>query len=327
MGIRLKLLLYIIPLVALSLLMLGYFSYRTLVEGFEEQVKLEGAQLCQMAAGRIEQKLDECYSNMLVLQSEATKELEAAGTLHFQELLRNGNSLTARLVQRFAVRHSPFAQIRIVRADGNILLAARGMEIVKQAGVALEEPIFLQAVAVGYNKRLPFQFPAGSVKGSATTTFSVPLYSKTLSESLFGFVFLDLDLKYVERIVKEMNALVSANYILFDGAADIIVDNTQSTEARASIRQTLGDMVASPEPRERHAVTSTQQHDLYLTVKPVKEYIAFREPIPQERWYIAVARSGSPLHAAFRRTQFLFFFILGVVLTIGIAGTFFVARR
>jgi two-component system NtrC family sensor kinase len=66
---------------------------------------------------------------------------------------------------------------------------------------------------------------------------------------------------------------------------------------------------------------------MYLTTKPVKEYIAFREPIPEERWSIAAAPTSSPLQAAFRRTQILFFLILGGALALGIMGTILISRN
>jgi signal transduction histidine kinase len=59
----------------------------------------------------------------------------------------------------------------------------------------------------------------------------------------------------------------------------------------------------------------------------VKEYIAFREPIPEERWYLAVVRTETPLLAAFHRSQMIFLLIIVFGLIIATAGTFYISKK
>ncbi len=327
-GIRTRLLLYTIPLIVLPILLLGFFSYRSLKGGFEEQVQLEGEQLCQAAASRVEQKLDECYANMLVLQTEVAKEWESSSAFQLNGVMSSESTLTGRLAQRFVIRHSPFVQIRIVRADGEEMLVVRGLHPEQQSGSALHEPMFLQAVAMSFSKRIPIQFPVHTVNGKSVTTFSAPIFSRVRIDSLLGFVFLDLDVRFAERVVNEMNVFQSGNYVLFDDAGNIIAENSSTTFVRAISgmhSSQVYDLVEGT--RDYHSATSLRLDDAYLTTRPVKEYIAFREPIPQERWSIAAVPTSSPLQAAFRRTQILFFLILGGALALGIMGTILISRN
>lgn len=311
MGIRTRLLLYTVPLIVLPMCLLGFFAYRFLARGFEEQLRLENAQLSQMAASRIEQKLDECYANMLVLQSEADKERQTIGNAAFIERLHDGSALTARLTQRFSIRHNPFVQLRIVGADGETLLRTRGLDFADTRASALADSNFLQVVSVGFGKRSPSQFPATHRDGAWMTTFAAPIFANQMvrnerADLLFGFLLLDLDLRFVNGMLDQLNEMQSGGYVVVDGAGNVIAQNA-STEFPNKQRQLRNDRAQ--------------------TMLPIKEYIAFREPMPEERWYVSVAVSSSPLQAAFRNTQITFLLILGAALTAGIAGIFFIARK
>jgi signal transduction histidine kinase len=323
MGIRARLLLYTLPLIIVPMCSLGFFSYRFLAQGFEEQLRLEGAQLCQMAASRIEQKLDECYANILVLQTEASKEWATIGSALFAERLRDGSALTARLAQRFAIRHSPFVQVRIVRADGEALLHAGGLDFAGMPRSALHDSIFLQAVAVGFSKRLPTQFPASMHDSTYHTTFAAPLFRATPEESLIGLVLLDLDIRSIDRILSEVNALQPGDYVVVDGAGQVLADHASPTRSRNRMIGMIRNL-----PRRLESPRQVGEgRDSMLMVQPVKEYIAFREPVSQERWYIGAAAVSSPLLAAFRNTQIAFLLILGTALSAGIMGSVFIARK
>jgi signal transduction histidine kinase len=65
----------------------------------------------------------------------------------------------------------------------------------------------------------------------------------------------------------------------------------------------------------------------FISSRPVKEYIAFREPIPEERWHLGLVRAETPLFIAFRRSQILFFVILASGLAMAIAGAFFISQK
>ncbi len=321
MRIRTRLLFYILPLIILPILVLGFFSYRSLKGGFEEQVQLEGEHLSQMTASRIEEKLDECYADMLVLQSEASKEWSTSSA--FSDGLTTGNTLTGRLAQRFVIRHSPFVQARIVRADGKELLVVRGLHQTQERGSALNDAMFMPAVAMSFSKRIPIQFPIDTISGNPITTFSAPVFSST---SLVGFVFFDLDLRFAARIVNEMAVFQPGRYILFDDAGKVIAEDSSRSHGHAEFLKSL--VGSSSVGTHGHRLSGSMFPDnSYLTIRPVKEYIAFREPIPEERWYIAVAPTASPLQAAFHRTQILFFLILALALTSGIIGTVLVSRN
>lgn len=323
MGIRTRLLLYTIPLIVVPICLLGFFAYRFLASGFEEQLRLEGTTLCQIAASRIEQKLDECYANMLVLQSEAAQEWQTLGNARFIERLGDGSALTARLAQRFAIRHSPYVQVRIVRADGEVLLHASGLDFARTPSSALDDSIFLQAVAVGFSKGLPTQFPAIVQDQTCQTTFAAPLFRDGKENSLLGLVLLDLDVRFVKHILGQVNALQSGDYVVVDGAGNVLAEHAVTKRSTDTMMRIIGNLpqgFVSPTP-------TGEDREHALTVLPVKEYIAFREPVAQERWYVGAATVSSPLQAAFRKTQITFLLILGAALTAGIMGIFFIGRK
>ena len=59
----------------------------------------------------------------------------------------------------------------------------------------------------------------------------------------------------------------------------------------------------------------------------MKEYIAFLEPIPEERWYLAVVRTETPLLSAFHQSRRVFLIIVVVGFIIAVAGTFYISKR
>lgn len=326
MGIRTRLLLYTVPLIVLPMCLLGFFAYRFLARGFEQQLRLESAQLSQIAASRIEQKLDECYANMLVLQSEADKERQTIGSAAFIERVHDGSALTARLTQRFAIRHSPFVQLRIVGADGETLLRTRGLDFADTRASALVDSNFLHVVSVGFGKRSPSQFPATHRDGAWMTTFAAPIFANQMvrnerADVLFGFLLLDLDLRFVNGMLDQLNEMQSGGYVVVDGAGNIIAQNASPEFSNKQRRSMILNESFGPTRFQKSGDDRAQ------TMLPIKEYIAFREPVPEERWYVSVAVSSSPLQTAFQNTQITFLLILGAALTAGIAGIFVIARK
>jgi len=67
--------------------------------------------------------------------------------------------------------------------------------------------------------------------------------------------------------------------------------------------------------------------NLWSEPVPVNDNIAFKEPIPEERWYLGMARAETPLLSAFRQSQILFGVVLAFGLALAIAGTFYIARK
>lgn len=318
---------YTIPLIVVPVALFGIVSYRLLKDGFEEQIQLEGIQLCQIAASRIEQRLDECYANMLVLQSEAEQEWNTMSTQEFAAAMKTNSSLTARLAQRFATRHSPVARIRVATADGRLLLVVRGLSSIFPDSSILGEPAFLTAVTIGFGSRSPQQLHVQDYSDRGTTSFVAPVFSRASEESLLGIILLDLDIGFAARIVEDMNALQPGAYFLFDAARNIIAAAGHNPVAADAIVRKASEMRAETGLMEHHGARSSAAGGMYISTRPVKEYIAYRQPVPEERWYIAAARSASPLQDAFDKTQVVFLLILGVAVATGVAGTVVVARR
>jgi signal transduction histidine kinase len=83
----------------------------------------------------------------------------------------------------------------------------------------------------------------------------------------------------------------------------------------------------NPQPVFVHRDYSAGGKRFFVSAQPVKEYIAFREPIPEERWYLAIVRSEIPLLAAFRRNQLLFLAVLAFGFVISVAGTLYISQK
>ncbi len=328
MRIRNKLFLFVIPLAMLPLLLVGLYAYQSLLKGFEEQAYLADQQLCLSTAAGIEQVLDECHDNLNLLSSMLSTWLSQPDGRRLEQMIARKNPI-AEFAQSLALRRSPYLQIRLLAPEGKELFIARGLVRNFELGSALDEPIFLQAVSVSG------QFPphAQDRDGRGVTTFSERLlHNRTAhDQTLLGFVFLDLDLEAISKILRAA-AATPGYYFLFDGSGRILADGGEAplfeTELQTENYQALLQQIrANPKPAFSHRAYRMAGKRFFISSRPVKEYIAFREPIPEERWYLGLVRAETPLFIAFRRSQILFFVILASGLAMAIVGAFFISQK
>jgi signal transduction histidine kinase len=328
MRIRSKLFLFVIPLAMLPLLFVGLYAYQSLLKGFEEQAYLDDQRLCLSVAAGIEQVLDECHDNLNLLSSMLSTWLSQPDRQRLELMIARENPIKE-FAQSLALRHSPSLQIRLLAPEGKELFIARGLIRNSELGSALDEPIFLQAVSVSG------QFPpnAQNRDGRGVTTFSERLiHGRTIhDQTLLGFVFLDLDLEAISKILRAA-ATTPGYYFLFDGSGRILADGGAAplfaaelqTESHQSLLQQI---CANPQPAFSHQAYRMAGKRFFVSSRPVKEYIAFREPRPEERWYLGLVRAETPLFMAFRRSQILFFVILASGLALAISGAFFISQK
>jgi signal transduction histidine kinase len=233
-----------------------------------------------------------------------------------------------------AIYHSPYVRIRFIASDGRELFITQGLKKDFNLGSALDESIFLQAVSVSG------QFPPLKREHDSlwVTTFSIPLnYAKGATPwgydvALLGFIFLDLDMASLSKILREMAATRPGYYFLFDGSGSIIAEGGTSLISagdpnyehyQSALRQVRDD----PKPNFSHHAFDAGEQRFFIGSQPVKEYIAFKEPIPQERWYLSVVNTETPLLSAFRQSQMLFFVVLAFGIVLSIAGTFYISKK
>lgn len=237
MRVRTKISLFVIPLAILPLLLVGLFSYQSLLKGFEEQAYLDDQQLCLIAATRIEKALDESRDGTLLLSSLLSSKLNKRGDQRVdldpvkrervEKLLEGDDNPIKEFARGLAIRYSPCVRIRLIGPDGKELFKTQGMTEEFELGSALHDPIFLQAVAVSVANRYLCQFsPVERCHdGKRRTTFSIPLYYGEGSRGvLMGFVFLDLDLEAFSKILLEMETTRPGYYFLFDGSGKIMAE-------------------------------------------------------------------------------------------------------
>jgi hypothetical protein len=307
MRIRNKLFLFVIPLAMLPLLLVGLYAYQALLKGFEEQAYLDDQQLCLNAAAGIEQVLDECHDNLNLLSSMLLTWLSQPDRQRLEQMIARQNPIKE-FAQSLALRYSPYLQIRLIAPEGKELFIARGLSRNFKLGSALDEPIFMQAVSVSG------QFPphAKNRHGQGVTTFSERLIHSpaVYDQTLLGFVFLGLDLEAISKILRAA-AATPGYYFLFDGSGRILADGGEAplfeTESQTESDQSLLQQIrANPKPAFFHQACRVADQRFFINSRPVKEYIAFREPIPEERWYLGLVRVETPLFIAFRRSQILF---------------------
>jgi signal transduction histidine kinase len=329
MRIRTKLFLFVIPLAMLPLLLVGLYAYQSLLKGFEEQAYLADQQLCLSAAAGIEQILDECHDNLNLLSSMLSTWLSRPDERRLEQMIARENPIKE-FAQSLALRYSPYLQIRLLAPEGKELFIARGLIRKLELGSALDDPIFLQAVSVSG------QFPpqAQDRHGRGVTTFSERLIHRRTAhdQTLLGFVFLDLDLEAISKTLRAVAATTPGYYFLFDGSGRILADGGDAplfeTESQTESYQSLLQQIrANPKPAFSHRAYRMAGKRFFFSSRPVKEYIAFREPIPEERWYLGLVRAETPLFIAFRRSQILFFVILASGLAMAIGGAFFISQK
>ena len=332
MRIRSKISLFIIPLATVPLILLGLFSYQSLTKAFAEQIYLDEKQLCQMTVARLERALDECRDGLLLLSALLKTEIQKHDAPELEKIISADGNLIQTTAKAITIRHSPDVKIRLLLANGKEVFAGQELRAGFAAKNALREPIFLQAVAVAsYGYQFITQFPPGKIPNEhvVVSTFSVPLYHNA---TLLGFVFLDYDLAAFSKILWDMAAASPGYYFLYDGEGKIIVDAgeaviSESDPHHREYQSTLQHIRNNPQPVFVQHDYSTGGRRFFVGARPVKEYIAFREPIQEERWYLAIVRSELPLLAAFRRTQLLFLAALAFGLVISIFGALYISKK
>jgi signal transduction histidine kinase len=332
MRIRGKISLFVVPLATVPMILIGLFSHRSLTKAFAEQIYLDEKRLCQLTAARLERALDECRDGLLLLSSLLKTEIQKHDDPRLEKIISADGSPIQTTAKAITIRHSPYVKIRLILANGKEVFAAQELRTGFAAKSALREPIFLQAVAVAsYGYRFITQFPPGKIsnKQFVATTFSIPLYHNT---TLLGFVFLDYDLAAFSKILREAATASPGYYFLHDGGGKIIVEagKTVVSESDFSHREyqsALQRMRSNPQPVFVHQEYSASGKRFFISARPVKEYMAFREPLPEERWYLAIVRSELPLLLAFRRNQLLLAAVLAFGLVISILGAFYISDK
>jgi signal transduction histidine kinase len=332
MRIRGKISLFVIPLATVPIILIGLFSHRSLTKAFAEQIYLDEKQLCRMTATRLERAMDECRDGLLLLSSLLKTEIKKSDKPDLEKIISTDENLIQATAKAMTIRHSPYVRLRIILANGKEVFAAQQLRASFAANSALHEPIFLQAVAVAsYGYLFVTQFPPFEITNDhiLATTFSVPLYHKA---TLLGFVFLDYDLAAFSKILQDMAVASPGYYLLHDGGGKIIAAAgeaviPESDSYHQEYQSTLQQIRNNPQPVFVHRDYSAGGKRFFVSAQPVKEYIAFREPIPEERWYLAIVRSEIPLLAAFRRNQLLFLAVLAFGFVISIAGTLYISQK
>jgi len=266
MRIRAKISLFVIPLAMLPLLLIGLYSYRSLIKGFEEQAYLDDQQLCLLAATRIEQELDECHDGLLLIASLLSTHLIKPDGQRLEQLIAGANPPIEEVAQSLAIRHSPHVRIRLIAPDGKELLIAQGLAKEFKLGNALNESIFLQAVSV------QGQFPPikRDQDNGWTTTFSTHLQHDL---TLKGFIFLDLNLEALSKILRELAKARPAYYFLFDGSGRILAEGgetplSESAPAYKKYQAALLQARENPAPNFIHKTFDVEGKRFFIGSRP-----------------------------------------------------------
>ncbi len=332
MKIRNKISLFVIPIAVLPILLLGVFSYIFLNSGFKEQSELEDQRLSLIAANQIEQVLDSCHDALRFLSSQLSKQLISSNKSDFRDIIKQKDSTLQLLANNIALRYSPNLKIRFLAPNGDELFKTVGLESNPELSSALNEVIFLQAVAKGdWRIERTMQFPPQKhlYDGSLTTTFCFRLIKEG---HLFGFIFLDLNLTSFSNILEKISTTQNSYFLLFDGENNKIASGGEKKILQPDfvlekfdykLREIHNKLITT-----FHTTTLIEDIKGYtLCIRPIKNYIAFEEPVATERWYLAVLRSETPLLSAFFQTQIIFLIVLLGGIAISILGTFYISKR
>lgn len=344
MRIRTKILMLVIPLTILPIVLLGFFSYRTMIEDFKRQLITEDQQRCLIASNRIEQVLDECRDGILFLSSPVGNQIEfltkeKAGKNSFYnpanilsniiEGEKNPFGITA---QELAVRYSPYINIQVTGPDGKELFKCSADGQGRELGHISGELIFLPAVALSSINNNLFQL-SPQLRNFRTTTFTKSFYGGSgENEFLAGFIFLDLDLKVFSKILNDVDKTTHGYYALIDGGKNIMAErenlfDDDNNNNRGEIENTIRSLLDNPKSEFVQYDFSFSGNRYYINMRPVKEYIASREPNPIEHWYLIYVHAETPLLATFQKSKLLFFIILGVGILTGIIGAVFISGK
>ncbi len=329
MRIANKISFFVIPLAVVPLLIIGYFSYNSLTEGFKEQLYLEHQQICNMGAAKIEQTLDECRNELVFLASVIKRQLQTYD-FDFSRMIKNNRREPQEFADGIALRFSPFITIRFLAPDGDEIYVTNGLQALTTLSDVRNNPVFLQAVSKTINSTVPSQFPVKEIRASKLmTTFSIPFYN---GSELNGLLFLEMDLKLFSRMLGNLAESIECHYLLFDGSGKIIAQGGQP--APGFTKTALKEYTTNLELFLQNPTFSFSQNEMtvnrqkfFMSMLPVKEYIAFKEPIPEGRWYLGIVRSESSLLAAFRTSKVIFFLVLISGLLLAVAGTIFISQK
>jgi signal transduction histidine kinase len=332
MKIRNKISLFVIPLTVLPIFLLGIFSYQSMNEAFKQQSYLENQQISLIAKNQIEQILDNARDALLFLSSQLEKRLSSVDKPNPKEILLEEKSSLKLLADNFALRYAPNLQIRFVAANGKELFKTNGLNNKLDLTTALDEGIFLQAVAIGdWRHNYAYQFPP-EVKNSSGTLFTTFSYHIVNAEGLIGFIFLDLNLNLFSKILQNVAHNQEGYYLLFDGAGNKLASGGNENilklenvhhEYNLKLQEVYEKLITS----FVHTSLGNTLAKYTVSFRPVKEYIAYKNPRPEERWYLAVLRTRTPLFFAFQRTQILFVIFIILGLSIAILGTFYISKK
>lgn len=324
MTIRTKISLFVVPLVLVPLCIVGLFSFQLLNRGFQEQSKLTDQQLSLTVATRIEQLLDECNTNIILLSSILSTRLHLSEEESIEGLIHRVETHIEEITGTLSLRFSPFLRIRIIAPDGRELFVSGSDGREFNLGNALDEPIFLETISVSG------QFPPlkDENNGTWTSTFSKSI---VYDQTLLGLVYFDLDMKSIEKILHDMTASRPGYYFLFDGSGATLAEAgavplVDFSPANENIHTSLRYMTENPLPMFTHYVESAGKHKIFLSSQPVKEYISFRDPLPQERWYLGIVHTDTPILSAFRQSTMIFWVVSGIGLLIAISGTLYISN-
>jgi signal transduction histidine kinase len=327
MKIRYRIFLFVIPLAILPLLLLGIFSNSSLNKGFQEQAILQDQQLCLIAATQIEQILDECYRNLLLLTSQLSNQFYETKNQSIENIIADENNPIKQTARELSLRYSPFLKIRFLAPNGEEKFSTSGLEDETVLGSAVQESNFLKAVAIaGGFPPSPIQLQP--TEGKLVTTFSINLQ---FDQTLLGFIFIELNLQAISIILEQLVQTSQISYFLFDGSGKILVNSPNNKIYHETFENKFDSIINQTAKKLSTSFEFTSftfdKKNYFFSSRPVKEYIAFKEPIPEERWFIGILRTETPLFSKFRQTQFIFLILLVLGLGIAIIGTFFISKR
>lgn len=325
MKIRSKIFLFVLPLAILPLILIGVFTYRSMQLAFEEQSYLDDQQICNVAASNVERLLTDCNDAVLTLRSLVIQEFEKSNSKNFSSLLREEQSSVKKITQMFALRYSPHVRISFLSPIGKELFSGARIDEEQSAGSAFNDTYFLHAISIDG------QFPASAslAGGHPITSF---IYRVQDGIRLKGFIRLDLDIAAFTSILDDQAASNAGHYFLFDGAGNTITESGKTLSIVSGIDSALylqrvlsiRSDVSSEFLHKRTRIGSGQYS---LNTRPVKEYIAYKLPVPEERWYLGLIRAETPLIAAFRLSQIVFVLVLLLCVVLALVGAMYISKK
>jgi len=323
MSIRTKISLLVIPLVLLPLCIVGFFSYQSLSRGFQEQSYLADQQLSLTVSAKIEQLLDECYNNLLLASSILSNQMVLSGEKSLETFFNEHDNPIEELATGLSTRFSPYLKIRIINPYGKELFVVQTGKEAFEPGSALDEDIFLKSVSVS-GQFPPVQKESG---GSWVTTFTRSL---VYDRNLMGLVYFDLDMDAIGKLLRDIAVSRPGYYYLFDGSGKILAESgafpfVKNSPTEENIQATIRNTLENQWHVFTHYPGRIDDRRVFYSVQPIREYISFRDPLPQERWYLGIVHIDPPLIAAFRQSIKLFWVVLSIGVILAFVGTFYIS--